>query len=71
MQFRSQYVPLADGQANLPRFMKRLREIDYDGIVSLHSEYKGGSSFRVLNSRELLDQSATDLRYLQSLTDSQ
>ena len=71
MQFRSQYVPLADGQANLPRFMKRLREIDYDGIVSLHSEYKGGSSFRVLNSRELLDQSATDLRYLLSLTDSE
>jgi len=67
MQFRTQYVPLADRRANLPRFMQRLREIKYDGVVSLHSEYKGQSSFRVLDSTELLDQSAKDLRFLESL----
>jgi sugar phosphate isomerase/epimerase len=67
MEFRTEYVPIADGQANLPRFMDRLREIKYDGVVSLHSEYKGRSSFRTLNTRELLDQSATDLQYLKSL----
>ena len=67
MQFRTQYVPLADGQARLPQFMDRLREIEYDGIVSLHSEYKGSTSFRRLDSRELLEQSAQDLRYLKSL----
>jgi sugar phosphate isomerase/epimerase len=69
MEFRTQYVQLADGQANLPRFMDRLREIKYDGVVSLHSEYKGRSSFRILNSRELLDQSAKDLRFLKSLVE--
>ena len=67
MEFRTQYVPLADGQANLSRFMQRLREIKYDGVVSLHSEYKGRSSFRVLNTQELLTQSAKDLQFLKSL----
>ena len=67
MEFNTQYVPLADGQANLSRFMQRLREIKYDGVVSLHSEYKGRSSFRVLNSQELLAQSAKDLQFLKSL----
>ena len=67
MEFRTLYVPLADGQAHFPRFMNRLREINYDGIISLHSEYKGGSSFRDLNSQEVLEQSANDLRYLKSL----
>ncbi len=67
MQFRTRYVPLADGQANLPRFMGRLRELKYDGVVSLHSEYKGSSSFRRLETPQLLEQSAVDLRFLKSL----
>ena len=52
------------GQVQL---MDRLREINYDGVVSLHSEYKGGSSFRQLDTRELLEQSGRDLGYLKSL----
>lgn len=67
MQFRTEYVPLADGQAPLPRFMKRLEGLKYNGTVSLHSEYKGGSSFRSLSSTELLEQSAVDLKYLKYL----
>jgi len=35
--------------------------------VSLHSEYKGGSSFRSLTSVELLDQSAVDLKYFKRI----
>ena len=67
MQYRPRYVPLADGQAPLPEFMARIKELRYDGIVSFHSEYKGSSSFRVLNTRELLEQSAADLKYLKTL----
>ena len=67
LTFHTQYVPLADGQANLSRCMQRLKEINYHGTVSLHSEYKGGSSFRVLTTQELLNQSAKDLEYLKSL----
>lgn len=62
-----QYVPLADGQAPLPEFVAYLRQLDYDGIVSLHSEYKGSTSFRKLTTPELVRQSADDLRYVRSL----
>ena len=38
--------------------------LGYDGTVSLHSEYKGRSSFKQLATPQLLDQSAADLRFL-------
>jgi sugar phosphate isomerase/epimerase len=66
-RFRMTYVPLADGTAPLPQFFKRLKGIGYDGVVSLHSEYKGGASWRKMTTPELLEQSATDLRYLKQL----
>ncbi|MBX7168281.1 MAG: sugar phosphate isomerase/epimerase [Pirellulales bacterium] len=67
MRYRWQYVPLADGQAPLPEFCGYLRRLNYQGIVSLHSEYKGETSFRRLTTPELVAQSATDLRYLKTL----
>jgi sugar phosphate isomerase/epimerase len=66
-QWRWEYCPLADGMAPLPEFVAYLRRLNYDGVVSLHSEYKGASSFRRLTTPELLDQSAADLRYLKGL----
>ena len=62
-----EYCPLADGMAPLPEFFAYLRRLKYDGTVSLHSEYKGETSFRRLSTPELLAQSAADLRYLKSL----
>ena len=61
------YAPLADGQAALPEFVHRLQQLKYDGIMSLHSEYKGPDSFRNLSTPELLAQSAEDLKYLKTL----
>jgi hypothetical protein len=55
--------------APLPEFVAYLRRLKYDGTVSLHSEYKGETSFRRLTTPELLDQSAADLRYLKGLID--
>lgn len=66
-RFRWEYCPLADGQAPLPEFFDRLKQIKYNGIVSLHSEYKGETSFRRLTTPELLDQSAADLAYVKRL----
>jgi sugar phosphate isomerase/epimerase len=66
-RYRWEYTPLADGQAPLPEFLGYLRQLRYDGIVSLHSEYKGGTSFRRLSTPELLSQSEADLKYLKSL----
>ena len=68
MRYRWQYTPLSDGQAPLPEFFDYLTKLDYDGIVSLHSEYKGASSFKQMTTNELLAQSVQDLRYLKSLT---
>lgn len=66
-RWRWEYCPLADGQAPLPAFMGYLRQLRFDGVVSLHSEYKGKTSFRILSTAELLLQSASDLEYLKSL----
>jgi sugar phosphate isomerase/epimerase len=66
--WRWEYCPLADGMAPLPEFFAYLRRLKYDGVVSLHSEYKGETSFRRLTTPELLEQSAADLRFLRSLT---
>jgi sugar phosphate isomerase/epimerase len=63
-RWRWEYCPLGDGQAPLPEFFGYLKRLKYDGVVSLHSEYKGGSSFRKLSTPELLEQSAADLRFL-------
>lgn len=66
-RYRWEYCPVADGQAPLPEFFDILRNLKYDGIVSLHSEYKGESSFRRLTTPELLAQSAADLAYVKHL----
>ena len=66
-RWRWEYCPLADGQAPLPEFFAYLRQLKYDGIVSLHSEYKGETSFRRLTTPELLKQSAADLAYVKRL----
>jgi sugar phosphate isomerase/epimerase len=66
-RYQWQYVPLADGQAELPEFFRYLHQLKYDGIVSLHSEYKGENSFRRLSTTELVEQSSADLRYLKSV----
>ncbi len=67
LRWRWEYCPLADGMAPLPEFVAHLKTLKYDGVVSFHSEYKGETSFRRLNTPELLDQSAADLRYWKSL----
>jgi hypothetical protein len=66
-RFDYEYCPLADGIAPLPEFVAYLKRLHYDGIISLHSEYTGGSSFRNLKTPELLEQSAADLKYFKTL----
>jgi sugar phosphate isomerase/epimerase len=61
-RFRPEYVPLPDGQAPLPQFVARLKELKYDGVVSVHAEYRG------LDARQLLEQAGKDLAYLRTLT---
>jgi sugar phosphate isomerase/epimerase len=65
--WRWEYCPLGEGQAPLPEFFGYLKDLKYDGLVSLHSEYKGGTSFRKLATPELLEQSEADLRFVKRL----
>jgi sugar phosphate isomerase/epimerase len=67
MRWRWEYCPLGDGMAPLPEFVGYLKRLKYDGVVSLHSEYKGTTSFRRLSTAELLEQSGADLRFLKGL----
>lgn len=67
-RFAMEYAPLADGVAPLPQFFQRLRELHYDGVVSLHSEYKKRTSRRQpMTTEQLLHQSAADLAYLKRI----
>lgn len=67
-RFATEYVPLADGVAPLPQFFARLRQLNYDGVVSFHSEYKKRTSLRPpLTTPQLLAQSASDLAYVKGL----
>ena len=44
-----------------------LRQIGYDGPVSLHSEYLGRHSWRDLSLDELLEQTRDDLAYIRQV----
>jgi len=66
-KWRVRKVPLADGVAPLPEFVAVLKSIGFAGVYSLHSEYKGGGSFRDLNTQECLEQTAADLKYFRTL----
>jgi sugar phosphate isomerase/epimerase len=66
-KWRVRKVPLADGFAPLPEFIAALKSINFAGIYSLHSEYKGGGSFRDLSTDECLTQTAADLKYFRTL----
>ncbi len=63
LQWRNRVVPVADGISPIPEFVDVLKKIKFDGTYSLHSEYKGGHSFKDLNTEGCLKQTAADLKY--------
>ena len=57
---KPQWCPLAVGVTPWPQLLKHLHTLGYDGPVSLHCEYQGGSSFRDLTAPQVLEQTAND-----------
>jgi len=57
-------MPLDQGVVPWPEVFTCLREIGFDGWVSVHSEYRGSHSWRDLTVEELIEQTRKDLRYL-------
>jgi len=57
-------VPLREGIVRWPEVFACLKQLGWDGVVSLHSEYQGRDSFKDLTVEELLAQTREDLEYL-------
>jgi sugar phosphate isomerase/epimerase len=68
--WRSRQVPLRDGLVAWDEFFQALSVLQYEGPVSLHSEYKGTHSWRDLSTDELISQTAADLAFVRSLVKS-
>ena len=57
-------VPVADGVSPIPEFIATLRKANFRGDFSLHSEYRGRSSYEDLDAEGCLKQTAVDLAFL-------
>ncbi|HEY66435.1 MAG TPA: sugar phosphate isomerase/epimerase [Caldilineae bacterium] len=57
-------VPLNRGVVPWPEVFACLREVGFDGWISVHSEYQGSHSWRDLTVEELIEQTRGDLVYL-------
>lgn len=60
-------VPLREGPVRWSEVFDCLRQIGYDGPVSLHSEYQGRHSWRDLSLDELLEQTREDLTHIRQV----
>ena len=66
-RWSTRLVPLKQGIVKWREVLSCLKQLDFDGTVSFHSEYQGRSSWRDLNLEQLLAQTAEDLHYMQPL----
>ncbi|HAZ62010.1 MAG TPA: sugar phosphate isomerase/epimerase [Armatimonadetes bacterium] len=67
--YRWAVVPLAEGPVDFTAAWRYLIAGGFDGIVTLHSEYQGGHSFRDLSVEEVIAQTRVDLAYLLACRD--
>ncbi len=59
-------VPLSEGIVRWDEVFECLAQIDFDGIVSFHSEYQGGHSWRDLDTDGVIAQTREDYAYMRS-----
>lgn len=59
---RARWCPLEEGNTPWPQVLERLRQLNFQGPASLHSEYQGAHSFRDLSTEEVLQQTVLDAR---------
>ena len=57
------FGPLANGNVPWPRVLQCLKECNFNGPISLHSEYQGGHSFRDLSTHEVFEQTRRDKEF--------
>jgi sugar phosphate isomerase/epimerase len=68
MVWNAKLVPLSEGNVRWKQTFGLLRQVGWDAdgraLVSVHSEYQGGGSWRSLDVPELIDQTRRDFAYL-------
>lgn len=64
--WRDRMFPLQRGMVDWVKVWQCLNQIGFDGVVSLHSEYQGGHSWRDLTVQELVDQTREDFAWLKA-----
>jgi sugar phosphate isomerase/epimerase len=62
-------VPLYRGMVDWVKVFQCLSQLGFDGVVSVHSEYQGGHSWRDLTIDEVVDQTREDFAYLRACRD--
>jgi sugar phosphate isomerase/epimerase len=60
-------VPLREGTVRWREVLACLKQLGWDGIVTMHSEYQGKGSFKDLTVEELIVQTREDLQYFRPL----
>ncbi len=56
--------PINEGLVEWPKVLRCLKLLNYNGPISLHSEYKGRHSWKDLTTEELIEQTRKDLAYM-------
>lgn len=69
--WETQQVPLRDGLVAWPEVFAFLKQIQFKGPISLHSEYKGKHSWRDLSTAELIKQTGADLGFVKWLMEKE
>ncbi len=66
-RYETRVCPLADGVSPIPDYVAALKKLNYDGVYSLHSEYKGQHSFKNLDTEGCFKQTTEDLAFFKKL----
>ena len=63
-QWKTRWVPLGEGMVRWPEFFKILREVSFQGPISLHIEYDPGGSTKSARFENSLSAGIRDLKFL-------
>jgi sugar phosphate isomerase/epimerase len=63
-RWQTRIVPLNRGAVAWPEVFDCLKQVGFNGWVSIHSEYQGGHTWKDLSVPEVIEQTREDLAYL-------
>ncbi|MDQ3440831.1 MAG: sugar phosphate isomerase/epimerase [Planctomycetota bacterium] len=63
-RWQTRIVPLNRGAVAWPEVFDCLKQLNYNGWVSIHAEYQGGHTWKDMTVPELIEQTREDLAYL-------